>query len=81
MGIVMDFRELKLLVKNALAALDHQYLNDLDAFSRINPSAENIARHIFMSLAPSISEPLVLREVVVWENDNCCVSFRGDAKP
>jgi 6-pyruvoyltetrahydropterin/6-carboxytetrahydropterin synthase len=81
MGIVMDFRELKLLVKQAIADLDHQYLNDLDAFRDLNPSAENIARHIFTSLSPSIREPLVLQEVVVWENDNCCISYSADRKP
>ncbi len=79
MGVVMDFRELKQLVKGILDGLDHRYLNDIEPFREQNPSAENIARHIFTALSPSIEKPLKLHEVVVWENDTCCVSFSGDA--
>lgn len=81
MGVVMDFRELKQLVKGILAGLDHRYLNEIEPFREQNPSAENIARHIFTSLSPSIEKPLKLHEVVVWENDTCCVSFSGDERP
>lgn len=81
MGVVIDFRELKQLVKGVLAGLDHRYLNDIEPFREQNPSAENIARYIFTSLLPSIEKPLELHEVVVWENDTCCVSFSGDARP
>lgn len=80
-GVVIDFHDLKRLVKEALDTLDHQYLNDLEAFREINPSAENIARHLFSLLKPSIVEPLTLTEVVVWENDCCSVSYRGDTRP
>ncbi len=75
MGIVMDFRELKRLLKEVLAELDHQYLNDLPAFAQVNPSAENIARHIFTALYKKVHSPVELAEVTVWENDNTCVSY------
>jgi 6-pyruvoyltetrahydropterin/6-carboxytetrahydropterin synthase len=75
MGIVMDFRELKRLLNEVLAELDHQYLNDLPAFAQVNPSAENIARHIFTSLSGKVNDPVELAEVTVWENDNTCVSY------
>jgi 6-pyruvoyltetrahydropterin/6-carboxytetrahydropterin synthase len=82
MGIVMDFRELKNLLKEILGEIDHQYLNDLPAFAQVNPSAENIARHIFTSLIGKVPAPVELAEVTVWENDNCCVSYStpGQAK-
>jgi 6-pyruvoyltetrahydropterin/6-carboxytetrahydropterin synthase len=74
-GIVVDFREVKDLLHNALEEMDHHYLNDLDAFSEQNPSAENIARHLFTSLSPAIKPPARLKEVVVWENDSCRVAY------
>jgi len=80
MGIVMDFRELKRLLKKVLAELDHQYLNDLPAFAQVNPSAENIARHIFTSLSEKVHVPVELAEVTVWENDNTCVSYSKPGK-
>ncbi|HOO46293.1 MAG TPA: 6-carboxytetrahydropterin synthase QueD [Deltaproteobacteria bacterium] len=75
MGIVMDFRDMKNLLKEALSALDHHYLNELPAFEEINPSAENIAKHIFTSLSARIQPPVRLKEVVVWENESCSVSY------
>lgn len=75
MGLVMDFRELKGLLKDALDRLDHHYLNELDAFSAMNPSAENIARYIFDTLRDTVKQPVVLKEVTVWENDTCCVTY------
>ena len=80
MGIVMDFRELKRLLKEVLAELDHQYLNDLPAFAQVNPSAENIALHIFTSLTEKVHAPVELAEVTVWENDNTCVLYSKPGK-
>lgn len=74
-GIVMDFRELKRLLREVLHELDHQYLNDLAPFGQQNPSAENIAKFIFDSLSPLVRESARLSEVVVWENDASCISY------
>ncbi|MCE5274287.1 MAG: 6-carboxytetrahydropterin synthase QueD [Syntrophaceae bacterium] len=74
-GIVVDFREVKTLLKDALEGMDHQYLNELDAFCEANPSAENIARHLFTTLAGAVRPPARLTEVVVWENENCRVAY------
>jgi 6-pyruvoyltetrahydropterin/6-carboxytetrahydropterin synthase len=74
-GIVVDFREVKQLLKSALDEMDHQYLNELQAFGDRNPSAENIARHLFAALAGSVRSPARLKKVVVWENENCSVSY------
>jgi 6-pyruvoyltetrahydropterin/6-carboxytetrahydropterin synthase len=74
-GIVADFRELKTFLKGILAEMDHQYLNDLPTFSVENPSAENIAKHIYTSLSQMVNPPARLKEVTVWENENCCASY------
>jgi 6-pyruvoyltetrahydropterin/6-carboxytetrahydropterin synthase len=74
-GIIMDFRDLKQILKKVLAGLDHQYLNELEPFTTINPSAENIASYIFHAVSGSIKMPVLLKEVTVWENDSCCVTY------
>ena len=76
-GIAMDFRDLKEILNTVIEGLDHQHLNDIEPFTLINPSAENIARHIFDSVFSEIKPPLRLKEVTVWENDSCCVSYSG----
>lgn len=45
-GILLDFGILKKALAAILADLDHTDLNALAAFGELNPSSENLARHI-----------------------------------
>ena len=56
LGMGMDFRDIKALVKQALSTLDHAFLNDLAPFSAMNPTAENIARHLYGELNRLLAE-------------------------
>lgn len=49
-GIAIDFREIKMAVKEVVARMDHMDLNDLAAFHDVNPSSENIAKHLYHEL-------------------------------
>ena len=40
-GMVADFKTLKSMLMEELDAMDHQYLNELNQFGEINPTAEN----------------------------------------
>jgi 6-pyruvoyltetrahydropterin/6-carboxytetrahydropterin synthase len=43
-GLLYDFSNIKRMVRDVISALDHQFLNDLAPFDKINPSAENLAK-------------------------------------
>ena len=73
-GLLADFKALKLVLKEVLTPLDHVVLNDLLAFKNLNPSTENIARHIYNALKAQVS-PLVLKQVQVWESDTASVIY------
>jgi 6-pyruvoyltetrahydropterin/6-carboxytetrahydropterin synthase len=73
-GLLADFKVLKMKLKEVLGPLDHVVLNDLPAFKGVNPSTENLARHIFRSLAPPCA-PLRLKHVQVWESDTASVIY------
>ncbi len=45
-GYLADERELRAMLCEVAAVLDHTYLNDLPQFKGVNPSAENIARWV-----------------------------------
>ena len=77
MGIVMDFRDLKLSLKDVLKEMDHQYLNDLPIFTEVNPSAEHIAEYIYARMKAHVLAPVRILEVAVWENETCC-AFYGE---
>ena len=48
--MLLDFKVLKRGLKAVLDALDHRLLNETPPFDRINPSSENLARHIWQGM-------------------------------
>lgn len=78
-GLAIDFHELKAVTREALGALDHVYLNDIGPFREMNPSSENIARHLFEQIASRIDrEGLWVYAVTAWESEKACASYIKD---
>src|SRR5260370_11891570 len=46
-GLLLDFKDLKEVMKQVIDRLDHQMLNDIEPFIEINPSPENLAKHFY----------------------------------
>lgn len=75
-GMVLDFHELKKIVNEAVAALDHAYLNDIFPFTEINPSSENIAKWIHESIRKKIQKNNCnIAAVTVWENETSSATY------
>lgn len=75
-GMILDFSELKNLLKGVLAELDHKFLNESEPFDNINPTAENIAEHIFGMLEKRVGKKINISEVEVWESEGSSAIFR-----
>jgi 6-pyruvoyltetrahydropterin/6-carboxytetrahydropterin synthase len=73
-GLLADFKVLKATLKEVLKPLDHVVLNELPAFKGLNPSTENLARHIYRTLK-NLCAPLQLKQVQVWESDTASVIY------
>jgi 6-pyruvoyltetrahydropterin/6-carboxytetrahydropterin synthase len=56
-GIGIDFKSLRQLLEKSVADLDHADLNEVFDPLNMNPSSENIARHIFQRLDDLIAAP------------------------
>ena len=54
-GMLADFAALKSAVAEALSALDHKDLNGIACLSGINPTSENLARHIYVELSSALN--------------------------
>ena len=65
--LLMDFGDLKAILKKILDGLDHRYLNDMPPFDVINPSSENLARFIWKSMEPQLPANVKLVGVTVAE--------------
>ncbi|MDR3154030.1 MAG: 6-carboxytetrahydropterin synthase QueD [Deltaproteobacteria bacterium] len=82
-GLVMDFGVIKRLLGEVLDLIDHKYLNELEYFTTVNPTSENIARFIFDRLAPGVLENsggrARLYSVSAWESDNASATYVDSA--
>jgi 6-pyruvoyltetrahydropterin/6-carboxytetrahydropterin synthase len=58
-GIGIDFRDIKKAVKEVLSELDHFNLNELPAFRTVNPTSENISRHLYKELSKKLNSDVV----------------------
>lgn len=49
--MLLDFAVLRRLLREALDPLDHAHLNAILSFDERNPTSENIARHVWRTMA------------------------------
>lgn len=80
-GLLADFGEVKGLLREVTERLDHQYLNELEPFTTINPSAENVAWFICQEIEKGMADgdasvPVRVAEVRVWETDTSVAAYR-----
>ena len=75
-GVGIDFVELKEMVERILSRLDYQNINEIYPFDKENPSAENIARWLFIELKTQIdTESTRVKRVEVCEMEGCGASY------
>jgi 6-pyruvoyltetrahydropterin/6-carboxytetrahydropterin synthase len=79
-GLLVDFVDLKRAVRQVIERLDHQFINDLEPFTTVNPSAENLARYFYDEVSNSITlEPQVrIARIKIWETDTSIAIYRPD---
>ncbi|GMA99615.1 6-carboxytetrahydropterin synthase QueD [Pelosinus sp. IPA-1] len=81
LGMLIDFGDLKAAVNDIMVNLDHYYLNEIEPFCRINPTAENLAQYIYEKLAETavFNQDVKLRSVRVWESPNSAAAYSQEA--
>jgi len=72
--MLIDFREVKKMVKDWVDKLDHQYLNEV--LKGKNPTTENLAKYLFEGLKRTInSEGIKLSRVSVGESNDTWITY------
>lgn len=67
--LLIDFTELKAILKDILEPLDHRYLNNIPPFDQINPSAENLAKYIWQNVKKRLPSNVYMVEATVAERN------------
>jgi len=80
-GMGVDFKVMKQAAREVSAELDHQYLNELEPFKEINPTAENIAAYMYREISVRInSETIKVTALTLWETERACVRYSEENK-
>src|SRR6266576_4693156 len=81
-GLLADFTRLKQLIREIMGRLDHQFMNDLEPFKTVNPSAEKVAKYFYDEVTRQLKElPPGARvtDVILWETDTSRAQYRPRA--
>jgi 6-pyruvoyltetrahydropterin/6-carboxytetrahydropterin synthase len=72
-GLLLDFKLLKSILQPTIKYLDHFMINDLEPFTTVNPSAENIAKYFFDRVSTQLIEMtggrVRVKDCTIWETD------------
>lgn len=78
-GLLLDFRDLKLVMRPVIERLDHQMINDLEPFTTINPSAENLAKYFYdetnRQLAEMTGGRVSVKDCTIFETDTTTATY------
>ena len=78
-GLLLDFRDLREVMKPTIDRLDHQMMSDLEPFTVLNPSAENMAKYFYDEInvrLRSITNGRVwVKTVTVFETDTTTATY------
>ena len=80
-GLLIDFKLLKAHVAEVLLTLDHYYLNETEAFLKVPPTAEHIAKYVYEMIAEhgEFTDRVKIYAVRVWESPRSCAAYLPEA--
>ncbi len=78
-GLLLDFRDLKQVMRPVIDRIDHQMLNDLEPFTEINPSAENLAQYFYQQtneqLRTMTGGRVRVKDCTIYETDTTTATY------
>ena len=81
-GLLLDFKLLKQVMRPVVDRLDHQMINELEPFTTINPSAENLAQYFFQETEKQLHEMtsgrVRVKDCTLYETDTSFARYFGE---
>jgi 6-pyruvoyltetrahydropterin/6-carboxytetrahydropterin synthase len=78
-GLLLDFKDLREVMRHVIDRLDHQMINDIEPFTVINPSAENLAKYFYdesnARLKAATNGRVRVKDVTVFETENTTAKY------
>ena len=79
-GLLVDFNDIKKMIKEITAGFDHNLINAVGPFDNINPTSENLARHIYREMKKAVAplEGIRVLKVVVAESRDTSAAYHEE---
>ena len=78
-GLLVDFKDLREVMRQVIDPLDHQMINDIEPFTELNPSAENLAKYFFDQNNERLREltngRVHVKDVTVFETESTTATY------
>jgi 6-pyruvoyltetrahydropterin/6-carboxytetrahydropterin synthase len=78
-GLLLDFKDLREVMKHVIDRLDHKMINELEPFTVLNPSAENLAKYFYDEtngrLRTNSNGRVWVKTVTVFETDTTTATY------
>src|SRR6201993_3388569 len=78
-GLLLDFKDLREVMRHAIERLDHQMINDLEPFTVLNPSAENLAKYFYDQTSEQLTGMTAgrvrVKDCTIWETDTTTATY------
>ena len=79
LGMLVDFRDIKAVIKEVMKEVDHCDLNQLPAFLRENPTSEHLARYLYAKLGGHLNNAAHrVSKVTICETPGTTASYWDD---
>src|ERR1700756_4536534 len=78
-GLLLDFKDLREVMKQVIDRLDHQMINDVEPFKTVNPSAENLAKYFYDESSARLQRAtggrVKVKDVTVFETESTTAKY------
>jgi|SRR5690242_13371479 len=80
-GLLLDFKDLREVMKKTIDRLDHKMINDVQPFTELNPSAENLAKYFYDEATQTLDRAtggrVRVKNVTIFETDSTTATYLG----
>jgi 6-pyruvoyltetrahydropterin/6-carboxytetrahydropterin synthase len=80
-GLLVDFKDLREVMKRTIDRLDHKMINEVDPFTELNPSAENLAKYFYDETTEKLDQATAgrvqVKNVTIFETETTTATYAG----
>jgi len=80
-GLLVDFKDLREVMKRTIDRLDHKMINEVEPFTELNPSAENLAKYFYDETTQKLDRATAgrvhVKNVTIFETETTTATYTG----